>query len=144
MAVITPSFFWASILWSLTVAALAVGVLAAAFRRDGSQAFWCGFSLFGSGHMVLSLAPWFADRTGALIFTRLLLDRLAYMLGHEATEIPSTMGFWEALSRAASGGGYEYLNYLVAGQSLCTLAIAVTGGFIGQYVHRQGVGRGLS
>ncbi len=128
-ALAKPSFLWASALWTLTMAVLAMGLVAIACRRDRSRIFWMGFSLFGWGHMILTLAPWFDDNTGEFILTRQLLDLAGHALGHDVAEITTMPGIWRNLPYASTPGGYTYLTYLVAGQSLFTLLVATVGGF---------------
>lgn len=131
-ALARPSFLWAGTLWTLTMAVLGIAFVGTFCCRDCSRAFWFGFSVFGWGHMILALAPWFDDHSGEFIITRQLLDRLGHLLGHEVAELQSMPGIWHNLSWASTSGGYTYLTYLVAGQSVFTLVVAVVGGLAAQ------------
>ena len=121
------------------MAALAMGAVAIACRRNRSRAFWLGFSVLGWEHMILALAPWFDDHTGELILTRQLLDMLGHALGHDVTEPGAMSGILYNMSWASTGDGYTYLTYLVSGQSLFTLLIAMAGGFVAQCLYAKGI-----
>lgn len=132
-----PSYFVASLLWTAAMLSLAVGSVGAILTKGESRAFWIGYSALGWFHMILALAPWFDDRTGEFIFTRQLLDRLGKFVDHLVAD-PGTMpGIWRNLPYAANGKSYQYLSYLVAGQSLFTVAIAVLGGIVARYMYRK-------
>lgn len=65
---------WAGLLLMLTLFLLGSAAFGIRYRRDGKQAFWFGFALFGWGYLVLSQAPWFADQVGPRLPTTQLLN----------------------------------------------------------------------
>jgi hypothetical protein len=140
-ALVRPSYFWSGLLCTFAIAVLVSALVAIAYRRGRSRAYWVGFAVFGWGHMLLALGPWLDNYTGEFILTRQLLDRLGYVIGHKVADLVEMPGIWHNLPYAANGGSstYIYLTYLVSGQSIFTLLIAVAGGLIAQqiYVTRQ-------
>ena len=64
---------WAGIVLFVTLLLLGMSPLAILHRREGKRAFWQGFALFGWGYVVLTMAPWFADRVGPKLPTSQLL-----------------------------------------------------------------------
>lgn len=133
-ALVRPSFFLAGCLWAISLSGLALGLVAVICKKPPDRVFWLGYSIFGWGHMVLALAPWFDDRSGEFILTRQLLDRLGSALGHDVSDTTSMPGIWHNLPYAIDGVHYGYLTYLVAGQSAFTILIAVAGGFASRFL----------
>ena len=144
-ALVKPSFLWAGVWFTATMTALGLSLVAAAVRRGRARPFWLGFAVFGWGHMVLALGPWFEDATGELIITRQLLELVGPAVGHEVVDPFGQEGIWRYLSLSnsprAGMQGYAsrtkqsfYYTYIVVGQSMTTLLIATAGGFISQYL----------
>jgi hypothetical protein len=73
----SPSWLWASVLFSIMVGALAAITLAAVYRRGERRAFWAGFAFCGWLYLVLSTYPWLSSNQNPFIITSALVD-LAY------------------------------------------------------------------
>lgn len=132
-----PSFFAAGVVWSVSMAVLAMAVVAAVARRGDWRAFWATFAFIGWGHMILALAPWFDDHTGELILSRQLLDALGHVLGHDVADIRTMPGVWRNLSYAHDSNptsASDYLTYVVVGQSIITLLLACIAGLFGKFL----------
>jgi hypothetical protein len=135
-----PSFFIASAVWSVTVLVLGAAIIGAVASSGASRAFWTGFALFGSVHLILATAPWFDDVTGEFIVTRQILDKLGAILQYDVAELPSMPGIWHNLPWSVGDKpteGYGYLPYLMAGQSIFSLVIGYMGGAIGRYFYSR-------
>jgi hypothetical protein len=48
---------WAGVLLCLTLLLLGAAILGAIYRRDGRQAYWVGFALFGCAYMLVQYVP---------------------------------------------------------------------------------------
>lgn len=72
----SPSQLWASTLFTLTLAALAVALVNAIYGRDRRRAFWTGFLVFGGPYALLALGPWLAEGVGSRLVTTAFLDVL--------------------------------------------------------------------
>jgi hypothetical protein len=137
--VITPSYVWASVAWTVTIAILAGCLVGCFFGTKQSRAYCAGFTLLGFGHMILFLAPWFDDHTGELLATRHIVDYVGRKMGHNVPDHTNVPGIWLNLSHAEYGSNSSslYLAYVVTGQSLMTLVVALLGGLIGRWFARQ-------
>lgn len=132
-ALVRPSIFLASGLWTGTVAVLLYSISAALLQRGVARVFWVTFALFGWVHMILVFAPWFDVSTGEFILTRYLLDFLGEKLGHTVAEHGSNVGIWSRLPYGAQFRGFQYLAFLVAGQSSFTILLAYVAGTIARW-----------
>src|SRR5688572_20881215 len=119
-AMAKPSYAWASAVWTATVTILAGSLIGCFFGTRQSRAFSAGFAVFGWGHMILFIAPWFDDHTGELLITRHLVDYIGLKFGHEVVEHATMPGIWSNLKHAEHGHipAYVYLAYIVIAQSL--------------------------
>lgn len=126
-ALVRPSLFWARLVWSLAIVVLVSSVLCCIYRQQ-TRPFWAGFATFGWGHMVLSLAPWFDHYTGRLLFTRQILINMGDLLGQDNRYISI---IW------SSPVGTTAFAFLIIGQSLLTLVVALLGGWIGRAIGRR-------
>jgi hypothetical protein len=133
-AMVNPSYLWASGIWTATMAVLAGSLVGCFSGTRTARAFCAGFALYGCGHMLLFFAPWFDDHTGELLFTRQAVDYVGGKLGHKVAQHVSMPGIWHNLKHAESGqsASYNYLAYVVIGQSLMTLVVALVGGLLGR------------
>ena len=68
--------FWASSIFTLTLAVLAVGCLGAAFRRGRSRAAFAGFAAFGIGYLCLCFGPWASTEVRPHLLTSWAIDKL--------------------------------------------------------------------
>ena len=144
---VKPSYYWTSIVWTAAMTILAVSVVAAFARRGESRCFWASFAIFGWGYMVLSLAPWFDGHTGELLATRHVLDSLGHRLGYLVPDHSEMPGIWDSFHYAQAQHGLyvpptptavSYVHYqlfLVSGQSLISLALALGGGYLGRFFY---------
>ena len=130
-----PSYFCASVIWTMATLSLVVGVVGTVCTNGQSRAFWIGYSVFGWFHMILAMAPWFDDLSGEMIITRQLLDKLGAWLGYEVADHATMPGIWHNLRYASNGKSYQYLTYLAAGQSLFTVVVGMLGGCIARYMY---------
>jgi hypothetical protein len=138
-AMAKPSYAWASGIWTATMLVLAASLIGCFYGTRQTRAFCVGFAIFGCGHMILSLAPWFDDYTGELLFTRHMLDYVGGKLGHRVAVHEQMPGIWRNLPSSAISESLElaYLAYVVIGQSILTLAVGLLGGLIGRRLARQ-------
>jgi hypothetical protein len=56
-----PTFFIASVVWSVTLLILGAAIVGAFCSTGRTRAFWAGFAFFGCTHMLLALGPWFVE-----------------------------------------------------------------------------------
>jgi hypothetical protein len=135
-SLIRPSYLWISIVWTAAIGFLAISVVAAVARRGESRCFWASFALFGWGYMALTLGPWFEDRTGELLATRLLLDSIGHRLGYTVPDHSGLPGIWVNLPYAQgqppSRDPIHYCLFLVSGHSLLAIMMAFGGGCLGR------------
>ena len=98
-----PSLFLASLIFSLTLAALLIAILAAVGRKGSTRVFWIGFAIAGSGYLWLAhwadeesytvSTDWRLQTSGPLFTTKLL--RLAHGALHPAPQgYPGGRGFF--------------------------------------------------
>src|SRR4051812_43582759 len=76
----SPSYLWASLLFSATLLVLGVAALGATFSCGSRRAFWVGFLAFGSGYLALCYGPWAATVVRPQLATTHLLDYAARRL----------------------------------------------------------------
>src|SRR5262249_4847118 len=50
--------FWASVMFTLTVATLCAATTWAILRRGTPRRFWTGFAIFGWAYLLLTFGPW--------------------------------------------------------------------------------------
>ncbi|MCH7727867.1 MAG: hypothetical protein IH991_15515 [Planctomycetes bacterium] len=72
-ALVNRSPWAASIVVSLTLATLGIGVLLAIVFRRATRIFWVAFSLTGGVYMLFSMHPWFANFGASMASTRVLV-----------------------------------------------------------------------
>jgi hypothetical protein len=77
----SASGVWAALLFTLTLAVLAVAPLGVVYRRARSRAFWLGFGLFGWGYLALCYGPAIGEATRPNLATTALLDDLRGRIG---------------------------------------------------------------
>lgn len=135
-ALANPTLLWIATVWSVTLAILAVGILAVVYNRSARRAFGSGFCLFGWGRLVLVFAPWFEQTTGELSLGRQLLDVLGRQAGHDAINAGMMPGIWDKVMHQPA---YSHLAFVAIGQLLLTLMLAYTGGCVARwlYVRRE-------
>jgi hypothetical protein len=145
-AVRFPTGWCLSITFSMAVAALSLMAVTAIVGRGRTRAFAVGFALVGAVHLVLALTTWFDEGSGKLLLSRLILDALAHPLGHA---MPSN-NFVEDKGLIAAMANYtpdsppdRYYKFIVIGQSLMTLLVALAGGAIGQWVYGAATTRAI-
>ncbi len=131
-AMVKPSYAWASAIWTIAMAPLAGSMIGCFYGTRQSRAFCAGFACFGWGHMVLCFAPWFESHTGELLFTRSILSFVGERLGHGEYRAG---GIWnQILGFNYTDKGFVYFTFIIIGQSLMTLLIALLGGLLGQHL----------
>jgi hypothetical protein len=140
VALVRPTYLWASLTWSLTMAILALAIVVALARRGRSRCFWASFALLGWGYLVLTLAPGLDDHTGELLITRPLLDWLGSRLGHAVPDPTMVPGIWTNLPFAqppapGSTSPFGYFAYLVSGHCLIALLVGIGGGSLGSLLY---------
>ena len=69
----TPSELWADTIFSLLLATLSAGLLAALLLPREDRAFWLGFTLFGWGYAVFCFGPWSRTEVAPHLITTELL-----------------------------------------------------------------------
>src|SRR5262245_26846140 len=90
----SPSWIWASVIFSLVVASLAAATLIAVYRLGVRRAFWTGFAFCGWLYLGLSSQGWNGSSPSPLIVTTALMD-LAY---------PTIIGIGAPPPTPATGG----------------------------------------
>ncbi len=138
-ALANPSYIWAGVILTIALGMLAMAGVGAACCYGSCRAFCLGAVIFGSGYMILTLAPWFDDATGELLPSRMLLDYLGTALGHDVSNPETMPGIWRNLPHSRDGriGSYVYLTYLMIGHSLISLVLALIGGCLGGLLHAR-------
>ena len=138
VALVRPTFLWASATWSLSVAILALAIVVALARRGRTRCFWASFALLGWGYLILTLAPGLDDLTGEFLVTRPLLDWLGDRLGHKIADPITMPGIWPNLPYARDpSSDYVYLAYLISGHSLIALLVGIGGGSLGSLIYND-------
>jgi hypothetical protein len=139
----SPSWIWASTVFSLVVASLAAATLTAVHRLGARRAFWTGFAFCGWLYLGLSSYPWSGSNLNPLIVTSALMD-LAYptiagMSGTSGIGV-TTQSIWEYWSLPPRGvtpfnwGVPE--QYRVICHALLTPIAALLGGLLARRLHR--------
>ena len=72
-ALVNRSPWAASIVMSLTMATLGIGVLLAIVFRRATRIFWVAFSLTGCVYMQFSMNPWLSNFGASMVSTRVLV-----------------------------------------------------------------------
>jgi hypothetical protein len=139
----SPSWIWASTVFSLVVAALAAATLSAVYRLGERRAFWTGFALCGWLYLGLSSYPWGGSSLSPLIVTSALMD-LAYPavegmrgMGGTGMTAQSIWVYWSEPPRGAIPFNWVVPEpYRVICHALLTPIIAVSGGLLARRLHR--------
>src|SRR3954468_2576084 len=101
----SPSWIWASTVFSLVVAALAAATLTAVYRLGARRAFWTGFALCGWLYLGLSSHPWSGPSLRPLIVTSALIDLSYPTLGLPARQRGSLSTLRNRGGMGGIGGG---------------------------------------
>jgi hypothetical protein len=88
----------AGVALALTLAFLAVAVLAAVYRREAARASWFGFALFGWGYMVMTSEAWWGRPSRPAFVTSEALDLIFPLLRPDQNWVESPRVFSRLLS----------------------------------------------
>jgi hypothetical protein len=138
-----PNYWWACGLWSAAVATLCAALVGSIICQNAKRAFWISFAVFGWAHFVLAFGPWFHDHTGGLLLTRQLLIKIGQAANPAVKDIDTSQIWIEHTDPAFLIHAYPSMQFIVAGQSLFTVLIALAGGYIGRSFYRTGRGNAL-
>ncbi len=153
--------WWASVVFTSTLLALALAATYAAQRRGPRRAFWSAFVAFGVAYMVLAFGPWCETAIRPRLATSKLLDTLFPLLHPTADTAvlhPSTdtaVRVWDAATgkpvrgvsfspdgrvvgwnrKAASPQGPAHGHFQDIGHSLWALLLAAIGGTVSGYFY---------
>ena len=86
----SPTRLWANTMFSLAIAAIAVAILGAIYRR----AFWIGFLVAGGGYMALVLTPWGDERVASRLVSTELILRSLNSLQYSPQEVGERVWWW--------------------------------------------------
>ena len=139
----SPSWIWASTVYSVVVASLAAATLNAVYRLGARRAFWTGFALYGWLYLGLNTYPRSDSNVSPLIVTTVLMD-LAYptiggMGGTGGTGVTteSIWGYWSQPPRGAMPFGWAVPEpFRVICHALLTPIFALLGGLLARRLHR--------
>jgi hypothetical protein len=139
----SPSWIWASTVFSIVVASLAAATLTAVYRLGARRAFWTGFAMCGWLYLGLSSYPWSGANLSPLVVTSALMD-LAYptlgAMGGMAGRGVSTQGIWDYWSRPPQGAiPFNWLvpePFRVICHALLTPIFGLLGGLLARRLHR--------
>ncbi len=135
-ALANASYLLASAFFSATLVVLSAAVIAAMVGSGQARTFWLAFAVFGWGHFILALGPWFDDHTGEFMLTRHLVDSLGTAMGHEVANHQEMPGMWLNLPYAAGHlSAYRYLAFVVIGQCSFSIGLGWLGAFIASRLH---------
>ena len=141
----SPSWIWASTLFSVVATLLAVATLTAVYRLGARRAFWTGFALCGWLYLGMSAWPWSGSGSNqsALIVTSALMD-LAYPTIQDISNMrgsgAATAGIWRYWSEpprdAAPFNWAVPEPYRVICHSMLTPFFALLGGLLARRLYR--------
>ncbi len=142
----SPSWIWASTLFSLVATLLAVATLTAVYRRGARRAFWTGFALCGCLYVGLTSSPWIDSSAGqsAPVVTSALMD-LAYptiqgMSNRQGSGV-TTESIWDYWSkppdRVDPFNWAVPVPYRVICHSMLTPFFALLGGLLARRLYRK-------
>lgn len=148
----------ASLVFATTLLVLFAAVPLSVYRRGEARALWFGFAFFGLGYLVLICGPWQPPdshlQTGELrnrLPTTQLLE-LAYDWVPTKPAPPSPgsggmgTGFFGQMGTGGMGGMRpnarvpitDSYDFMVTGQSLWAMVLAVAGGVFARWCQRSG------
>jgi hypothetical protein len=139
----SPSWIWASTIFSLVVASLAAATLTAVYRLGARRAFWTGFALCGWLYLGLSSYPVSGSNQSPLIVTTALMD-LSYPtiggmdgIGGTGVTTQNIWDYWSQPPRGASPFGWAVPEpFRVICHALLTPIVALPGGLLARRLHR--------
>jgi hypothetical protein len=139
----SPSWIWASTVFSVVVASLAAATLTAVYRLGARRAFWSGFAFCGWLYLGLSSYPWGDSNQSPLIVTSALMD-LAYPIigsmdgmGGLAVTTESIWTYWSQPPRGAMPFNWIVPEpFRVICHALLTPIVALLGGLLAMRLHR--------
>jgi hypothetical protein len=141
----SPSWIWASTLFSLVTTSLAAATLTALYRPGARRAFWTGFAFCGWLYLGLSSYPWSGSGMSPLIITSALMDLLYPKIGDvsgmrgAAATTESIWEYWSEPPRGAIPFNWAIPEpYRVICHSLLTPIAALLGGLLARWLHRTG------
>jgi hypothetical protein len=142
-AVRSPSWIWASTVFSLVVASLAAATLTAVYRLGARRAFWTGFAFCGWLYLGLSSYPWSGSNLSPLIVTSALMD-LAYPTiggtgggGGSGLVTQSIWEYWSQPPLNASPFNWVVPEpFRVICHALLTPIVALLGGLLARRLYR--------
>src|SRR5262245_4152001 len=79
--------WWASVVFTATLLALALAALYATQQRGPRRAFWAAFAAFGAGYLLLAFGPWCETAIRPRLATTKALEALMLLL-HPAADTP--------------------------------------------------------
>jgi hypothetical protein len=123
-ALARPTPWGARVAVSLLLLAVAYSFIAGMVRRGPWRAFWIGFAVLSSGHVLWEFVLY--PYSGALSVTNACLDELWQALGRQR---PNPL----ADERLSAG----YQDFITSGVALVTLMVGGLGGLIGLYHFRR-------
>ena len=136
VALVRPTFLWASATWSLSVAILALAIVVALARRGRTRCFWASFALLGWCYLILRLSD--SMISPGIPRHAPLLDWLGDRLGHKIADPITMPGIWPNLPYARDpSSDYVYLAYLISGHSLIALLVGIGGGSLGSLIYND-------
>jgi hypothetical protein len=133
----SSSYLVASSFFTLTVLSLCGATVAATLASGRRRAFWLAFAIIGWVHFVLVLGPWLDDHTGEFMLSRHVIDLLGSVMGQKVADHQTMPGIWLNLPYATGSSSYRYLNFVVIGQCLFTLALAWTSSIVASYLYAR-------
>jgi hypothetical protein len=125
----SPSDYWVSAMFSMTLGLLLTAVLGVVYRRGARRAFWLGFALFGWVYWLMSFGPWF----DTWVEPHLLLTRPIKALSnamHPPAEFEGSIQLGTSEDFASRASFQVLDNFWRIGKSLAVLVVGLLGGFV--------------
>jgi hypothetical protein len=119
-ALASSSRAWANAVFTLAIASLLLGTLAARFHVGTAKVFWYGFASFGWCYVLLAFGPWFGEQVRHHLFTTTILEML--------------YPWWEPIGQRTSnevrGLWSAVYFYFTLGHSIFIVPVALLGGLL--------------
>ncbi len=151
VAIRSPTIWWASITFSLTLLILGFALIASIFGTAKNRAFRLGFVIFGCGYFALVFAPYLDRQIGhRLISTKVFAAIHPWMheqqpkkvwYGATSSDIALSDRHYDLILRSASGPAQfaapQWDPFQQTCHSLITLPIAFLGGICAFFAQRS-------